>query len=64
MADVRGDGARTAIKRALALTTEALDLIDAHGGPADAAAHLDCARDRLQESLRSEMAESPPSNAA
>jgi hypothetical protein len=39
------------IKRALALITEALDLLDAHGGPADAAAHLDLAQQRLRDEL-------------
>jgi hypothetical protein len=34
-------------ERVLALVAEALDLIDAHGLPADAAAHLELARERL-----------------
>lgn len=45
--------AGAAIKRALALVTEALDLLDAHGGPPDAAAHLDLAMRRLREVLAS-----------
>ena len=40
-----------AIKRALALTTEAIDLLDAHGGPAEAAAHIDLGRQKLQEEI-------------
>jgi hypothetical protein len=52
MAGERDDFQRTAaLKRALSLTTEALDLLDAHGGPADAAAHLDLCRNKLQEEL-------------
>ncbi len=30
-----------AVKRAIALVSEAVDLLDAHGGPPEAAAHLD-----------------------
>lgn len=40
-----------AIRRAIELVTVALDLIDAHGGPADAAAHLELALHRLREEL-------------
>ena len=42
-----------AIKRALALVTEAIDLLDAHDGPADAAANLALAQDRLRQVMRS-----------
>ena len=38
-----------AIQRAMQLVTEALDLLDAHRGPADATAHLDLALQRLRE---------------
>ena len=38
-----------AMRRALALVSEALDLLDAHGGPAEAAAHLDLALEKLRE---------------
>jgi hypothetical protein len=41
-----------AINRALALVTEAIDLIDAHDGPADAAANLALAQDRLRRAIR------------
>lgn len=41
-----------AITRALALVTEAIDLLDAHGGPADAAVNLALAQDRLRQELR------------
>lgn len=46
-----------AIKRAISLVSEAVDLLDAHGGSPEAAAHLDLglnelrrAHDRLQNS--------------
>jgi hypothetical protein len=42
------------IKRALALVTEAMDLLDAHDGPPEAAALLDLARQQLSDTLRSE----------
>ena len=38
-----------ALRRAAALMSEALDLLDAHGGPAEAAAHLDVALQRVRE---------------
>jgi len=40
------------IKRALELVTEAMDLLDAYDGPADAAAHLSLAQERLRRTLR------------
>ena len=40
-----------AIERALALATEALDLLDAHEGPPTAAVHLEMCRDKLREEL-------------
>ena len=53
MADKSDDHAEPrVIKRALELITEALDLLDGHGGPADATAHLDLAQQRLREELR------------
>lgn len=42
-----------AINRALALVTEAIDLLDAHDGPADAAANLALAQERLRQAIRS-----------
>lgn len=52
MAVEGNDGPRLrAIHRAIELVTEAIDLIDAHGGPADAAAHLELALHRLREDL-------------
>ena len=42
---------QAAIRRALELITEALDLLDAHGGPAQAAAHIDLGRQQLQAAL-------------
>jgi hypothetical protein len=42
---------KSAIKRALALVTEAMDIIDAHGGPPDAGAHLELAQQKLREQI-------------
>ena len=39
---------RAAVRRALALVTEAMDLLDAHGAPPDAAAHLELALEKLR----------------
>ena len=36
-----------ALRRALSLVLEAIDVLDAHGGPPDAAAHLELVRHRL-----------------
>jgi hypothetical protein len=56
MASAREDSKRTAaLRRALALTTEAQDLLDAHGGPPDATAYLDLCRRVLQEALAQAM---------
>ena len=53
MAGARDEQQRiAAIQRALELTTEALDLLDAHDGPPDAAAHLDVGAQRLREALQ------------
>ena len=41
-----------ALERALALITEALDLLDAHRGPPEATAHLDLAVQKVKETLR------------
>ena len=38
-----------AFDRALKLVTEAMDILDAHGGPPEAAAHLSLAQDRLRQ---------------
>jgi hypothetical protein len=52
MAGERDEAKRiAAIERALALATEALDLLDAHDGPATAAAHFEMGRDKLREEL-------------
>lgn len=40
-----------AIRRAIKLTTTAMDLLDAHRGPPDAAAHLDLALQKMREAL-------------
>ena len=48
----KGKGrANAAITRVLALVTEAMDIMDAHGGPPDAAAHLDLAQQALRREL-------------
>jgi hypothetical protein len=41
-----------AISRSLKLVIEAMDLLDAHDGPPEAAAHLELARQRLQDAMR------------
>lgn len=41
-----------AISRSLKLVIEAMDLLDAYDGPADAAAHLELARQRLCEGVK------------
>jgi hypothetical protein len=48
----RVDKNDAAIKHALALVSEALDLLDAHGGPVDAAAHLNMAQARIRQALQ------------
>ena len=42
-----------AVRRSLALVTEAMDLLDAHGGPPEAAAHLAMAQQHLRQRLTS-----------
>ena len=42
---------QAAIERALRITTEAMDILDAHRGPAEAAAHLELARQHLRQEL-------------
>ena len=50
MADERNDCKEAAaIKRALALTTQAMDVLDAHQCSPEAAVHLDLCRQKLQE---------------
>ena len=44
-------GRTSAIKRALRRVTEAMDILDAHGGPPDAAVHLEFAQQKLGEEL-------------
>ena len=41
-----------AVRRAAILVTEAMDLLDAHGGAPDAAAHLDLALESLRQAIR------------
>jgi hypothetical protein len=40
-----------AIRRALELVTEAIDLLDAHDGPPDATANLSLAQEQLRQIL-------------
>lgn len=47
-----GNKGERAVRRALALVTEALDLLDAYDGPPDAAAHLSLAQERLRQAMR------------
>lgn len=44
---------KAAIQRALVLVSEALDLVDGHGGPPEAAANLGLALQILRETQRS-----------
>jgi hypothetical protein len=57
MAGVRmsrtGNNNKIPLERALALVIEAMDLLDGHDGPLDAAAHLDLVRERLVKELGS-----------
>lgn len=41
-----------AVHRAALLVTEAMDLLDAHGGPPEASAHLDLALVSLRQAIR------------
>jgi hypothetical protein len=47
----RGTKNEAAVRRALELITEAMDVLDAHDGPPDAAAHLSLAQERLREAV-------------
>jgi hypothetical protein len=52
MTGVNDDQRRdAALRRALKLVVEAMDLIDGFDGPPDASAHLELARERLHKSL-------------
>ena len=51
MAGLRNGKHDKAIRRVLALVTEGMDLLDAHDGPADAAAYLALAQQRLRQVL-------------
>jgi len=53
MADESDDRQARAVLRAAMLVTEAMDLLDAHGGPPDAAAHLDLALASLRGAIGS-----------
>jgi hypothetical protein len=44
-----------AIRRALQLVTEAMDVLDGHGGPPDAVAHLSIAQDQLRRALNTNL---------
>ena len=46
------DRRELALLRAAKRMTEALDLLDANGGPAEAAAHLDLALQKVREELK------------
>jgi len=46
------DRRKAALKRANALMTEALDLLDAHSGPPEATAHLDLALQQVREATK------------
>ena len=46
------DRKKRGLKEALALVTEALDLLDAYDGPPEAAAHLSLAQEQLRGALR------------
>lgn len=48
MAGERNGAQRRAIRRALELVTEAMDVLDAHGAVPDAAAHLALAQQALR----------------
>lgn len=53
MAGKRNQTQEKAIRRALLLLTEAMDLLDAHDGPPEAAAHLAMAQQQLRQVLAS-----------
>lgn len=44
-------GSDMAIRRSAQLVSEAMDVLDAHGGPAEAAAHLALALQELRDHL-------------
>lgn len=50
MAGARNDG-KAVLARALTLTTEAMDLLDAHGSDPGAAAYLALAQQQLRKTL-------------
>jgi len=53
MAGEESDDRQTkAVYRAAMLVTEAMDLLDAHGGPPEASAHLDLALVSLRQAIR------------
>ena len=53
MAGEESDNRQTkAVYRAAMLVTEARDLLDAHGGPPEASAHLDLALASLRQAIR------------
>lgn len=54
------DPKSAAVRRALSLMTEALDIIDASGKCPEAAAHLDLALRRLRERLSAPPDSDPP----
>jgi len=52
MSDRGGPANSDAIRRALQLVTEAMDLLDGHGGAPDASAHLSIVQEQLRQALR------------
>ena len=55
----RGTKNEAAVRRALELITEAMDVLDAHDGPPDAAAHLSLAQERLRETVAARRESAP-----
>lgn len=51
--DESDDRQGQAVRRAVMLVTEAMDLLDAHGGAPEAAAHLDLALASLRQRIGS-----------
>ena len=51
MSERENSGRSAAIRRALELVTEALDLIDAYDGPPTAGAHLALVQEQLRQEL-------------
>jgi hypothetical protein len=54
MSETKGASDNDAIRRALQLVTEALDVLDGGAGAPNAAAHLSLAQEELRQALRRE----------